>query len=138
MYKTESLHNLQGSAGGRYLSLATMYFTAPSSSSLIAYIVIILYISETSNGVNNTYEEIMLLPPKQFRDAPISVSQKIHEEEEEEVGAVDNILYHIYESPKRSTSHLISQLKKDGNTENVEGSNFLFRLITSAITFLFF
>lgn len=61
----------------------------------------------------------MLLPPKQFRDAPSPVT-KIHGEE---AGAVDNILYHIYESPRRETvtHRFTSQLKRDTNTPSIQG-----------------
>lgn len=71
-------------------------------------------VSETiSNGVSeHAYEEIMLLPPKQFRDAPSPVSSATKKLHEDEAGAVDNILYHIYESPtKKAATHFSSQLK---------------------------
>lgn len=58
-------------------------------------------------GQNHSYEEVMLLPPKQFRDAPSPVSSIDNKSNVEEAGAVDNILYHIYESPRKN-----GQLKK--------------------------
>lgn len=74
---------------------------------------------------NHAYEEIMLLPPKQFRDAPSPVSSIAQNAYEKEACAVDNILYHIYESPSKreAISHLSSQFKKD--TQTLQGFVFL-------------
>lgn len=82
-----------------------------------------MVLETVTNGINeHAYEEIMLLPPKQFRDAPSPVCSTTKKMYEEEAGAVDNILYHIYESPsKRTATCFADQLKRDTVTESVQG-----------------
>lgn len=55
------------------------------------------FLLETSTSQNHAYEELTLLPPKQFRDVP-SPTISCNKSNDQEVGAIDNILYHIYES----------------------------------------
>lgn len=71
---------------------------------------------------NHAYEEVMLLPPKQFRDTPSPVCSS-NRSNVEEAGAVDNILYHIYESPKKKPNRLTGQLlkKETPSVNNVQG-----------------
>lgn len=82
-----------------------------------------MILETVNNGVSeHAYEEVMLLPPKQFRDAPSPACSAMKKMHEDEAGAVDNILYHIYESPSRRAAPPFSgQLKTDTITESFQG-----------------
>lgn len=62
----------------------------------------------------------MLLPPKQFRDAP-SPASSLCQSNGEEAGAVDNILYHIYESPRKNLACQL--INKKQPLENIQGAH---------------